>query len=202
MHSLDFFIVTKRIWLAPFLQVKISVLNSGGGSFCWNCAFDTIAIMKVTSVAIIQVLRFYCNYSGGAFCYSYAGGYFCCNHAGDCFSCNCAVRRYAGDNYAGDNFYCNYAGWGLCCKLCRWYFLQCIMHITVSIVIMQVTVSVIAMQETVSSNNFIFFSLAPTFQKIDQKTFKSIISDLHFTTVVNILPKLRYFEDRNYIKIS
>ena len=87
-------------------------------------------------------------------------------------------------------------------QLCRWYFLQCIMHITVSIVIMQVTVSVKAMQVTVSSNNFVFLSLAPSFHKTDHRTFNGIISGLHFTTIVNILPKLRYFEDRNYIKIS
>ena len=29
------------------------------------------------------------------------------------------------------------------------------------------------------------------------KTFKSVISSLHFTTFVNILPKLRYSEGRN-----
>ena len=87
-------------------------------------------------------------------------------------------------------------------QLCRWYFLQCTMHITVSIVIMQVTVSVKAMLVTVSSNNFIFLSLTPSFHKTDQTTSKGIISALHFTTIVNILPKLRYSEDRNYIKIS
>ena len=27
--------------LAPFLQVKVSVVNSAGGSFCWNYAIDT-----------------------------------------------------------------------------------------------------------------------------------------------------------------
>ena len=26
--------------LAPFLQVKVSVVNSAGGSFCWNYATD------------------------------------------------------------------------------------------------------------------------------------------------------------------
>ena len=43
-------------------------------------------------------------------------------------------------------------------QLCRWYFLQCIIHMTVSIVIMQLTVSVVAMYVTVSSSNFIFLS--------------------------------------------
>ena len=36
-----------------------------------------------------------------------------------------------------------------------------------------------------------------SFHKIDQKTFKGIISGLHFTIFVNILPKLKYFEGRN-----
>ena len=40
------------------------------------------------------------------------------------------------------------------------------------------------------------------FKKIDRKTFKGIISDLHFTTFVDILPKLRYFKGRNHIQIS
>ena len=44
----------------------------------------------------------------------------------------------------------------------RWYFLQCIMHMTSSIVIMQVTVSVVAMYVTWSSSNFIFLSLTDT----------------------------------------
>ena len=42
---------------------------------------------------------------------------------------------------------------------------------------------------TVSSNNFVFLSLTDSlFHKIDQKTFKGIISGLHLTTFVNILP--------------
>ena len=48
--------------------------------------------------------------------------------------------------------------------------MQCIMHMTISIVIMQVTVSVVAMYVTVSSIKFIFLSLIPIFRKIDQKT--------------------------------
>ena len=34
--------------------------------------------------------------------------------------------------------------------------------------------------------------MTASFCKTDQKTFKGIISGLHFTTFVNILPKLRY----------
>ena len=44
--------------------------------------------------------------------------------------------------------------------------------------------------------------MAASFHKIDQKTFKGIISGLHFTTFVNILPKLRYFEGRNDMQIG
>ena len=75
--------------------MKVSVVNSAGGSLCWNYATMTlpIAIMQVpTSVAIMQFLRFYCNYVGGFFCYIYVGGSFCCNYAGDCFCCNYAVK--------------------------------------------------------------------------------------------------------------
>ena len=163
-------------------------------------------------VAVMQVLRFYCSYAGGTFCYSYVGGSFCCNHAGDCFCCNYAVRSfcstYAGDSlcskYVGDNFYCNYAGESLCWKLCRSYFLQCIICMTVFIVILQGTHSVVlAMEVVVSSSNFIFLSLTDTrFSKIDLKTFEGIILGLHFTTFVNILPKLRHVESRYYIQIG
>ena len=83
--------------------------------------------------------------------------------------------------------------------LCRWYFLQCIMYMIISIVTIHVTISVAAMYVTVSSANFTFLSLTPAFQKIDKKTFKGIISSLHFTTFVNILPKLRYFVGRSHI---
>ena len=52
---------------------------------------------------------------------------------------------------------------------------------------------------TVLSNNFILLS---SFRKIDQKTFKDITPGLHFTTFVNIHPKSRHFEGRNYIQIG
>ena len=42
------------------------------------------------------------------------------------------------------------------------YFLECIMHMTISIVIMHVTVSVVAIYVTVSSSNFIFLCLTDT----------------------------------------
>ena len=75
-----------------------------------------------------------------------------------------------------------------------------IMLVDLSVAIMQLEVFRALMQMTVSSNNFVFYSLlTPTFYIIDQKTFKGIISDLHFTNFLNILPRLRYFEGRNYI---
>ena len=53
----QFFIITKTISGSPFLQVKVSVVNSVGGSFCWNYATDT----------------FYSIYTGVNVCCSYAG---------------------------------------------------------------------------------------------------------------------------------
>ena len=56
-HSPNFFIATKRIsdW-HHFLQVKVSVVNSAGGSFCWNYETDTL----------------YSNYAGDNVCCIYA----------------------------------------------------------------------------------------------------------------------------------
>ena len=39
------------------------------------------------------------------------------------------------------------------------YFVQCIMHMTISMVIMQVAVSIAAMYVTASSSNFVFLPL-------------------------------------------
>ena len=75
---------------------------------------------------------------------------------------------------------------------CRWYFLQCIMHMTISVTIMQVAVSFVAMYMIASNSKFIFLSFKLT------RKIKGIISSLHFTTLINILPKLRYFVGRIY----
>ena len=45
----------KNLELALFLQVKVFVLNSAGGSFCWNYATD----------------NFYSNYAGDNVCWYY-----------------------------------------------------------------------------------------------------------------------------------
>ena len=115
----QFFIITKTISGSPFLQVKVSVVNSVGGSFCWNYATDTFySNYAGANVRIMQVLRFYCIYVGDTFCYNYVIGSFCCNSAGGCFCCNYAVRCFCGiytgesfcSKYVGDNFYWNYTG--------------------------------------------------------------------------------------------
>ena len=102
----------KGLWLAPFLQVKISVVNSAGGSFWWNDATD-IFYSNYAGANICcnyAVLRFYCNYVGGTFCYIYFGGSFCCNYAGDCFCWNYAVRSFC-TIYAGESVCSKYVGY-------------------------------------------------------------------------------------------
>ena len=130
------------------------------------------------------------------------------NSAGGSFCWNYATETFYG-NYAGDKVCCIYAGFEVVLSVTVMLVdlsvavMQVTVFIVIFIVIMQVTLSFIAMQVTVSSNNFIFISLlTASFHKIDQKTFKGIISGLHFTTFVNILPKLRHFEGRNYIQIG
>ena len=44
--------------------------------------------------------------------------------------------------------------------------------------------------------------MTPTFHRTDQKTFKGLLSGLHFTTFVNTLQKLRHFEGGNDIQIG
>ena len=71
---------------------------------------------------------------------------------------------------------------------------------------MQVTVSaaVAAMYVTVSSSNFIFLSLTDTHysQNWPENIRGQKASNLHLTTLVNILPKVRYFVGRIYIKVG
>ena len=48
-------------------QVNVSVVNSAGGSFCWDYTTDTsIATMQLTTSDNV-------NYAGVTFCYSYFG---------------------------------------------------------------------------------------------------------------------------------
>ena len=126
----------KNLWLAPFLHVKVSVVNSAGGSFCWNYATDTFYnnYTGANACCNIQDLRFFCNYVGSTFYYSYIAGPFCCNYAGDWFCCNYAVTSfcsiYAGESfcseYVDDNYeyVCyNYVGAIFRSSLCTWLLL-------------------------------------------------------------------------------
>ena len=80
---------------------------------------------------------------------------------------------YSAVHYAHDYFYCNYTGGRFCCSyLCEFQV----------------------------ATLYSFFQLTLTFHKIGKETFKGIMSSLHFTTFVNILPKLRYFVGRNHIQ--
>ena len=133
----------KNLRLAPFLQVKVSVVSSAGDSFCWNYATDTL-----WQLCKWQRLLHFCRFWGGTFCYWYVGG-FLLNYAGNSFCHNYAVRgfcsTYVGNSfcnkYVYDNFYCNYADETLWYNYAGGIFLHCIMHMTVS------------------GNNFIFRSL-------------------------------------------
>ena len=136
-HLLNFFIVAKIIsWLTPFLQVKVSVVDSAGGSFCWN--YSTYAVDNVC-----------CNYVGLEILLHLCRRYFLLQLVDLSFAIMqvtvfVTIMQLEHSEYVNDNFYCNYAG-GSLLQLCRWCFLQWIMHMTVSNAIMQVTVSVIVM---------------------------------------------------------
>ena len=93
----------KDLWLAPFLQVKVSVVNSAGGGFCWNYATDT----------------FYSNYAGANVCCNYAGFEVLLQLRRWYYLLQlCFCRIYASESfcnkYVGDNFYWNYTRGSLC----------------------------------------------------------------------------------------
>ena len=157
------------LWLSPFLQVKVSVVSSAGGSFCWNYATDT----------------FYSNYAGANICCNYAGFWgsivimlvvlsatlmlvdlffqlrrwlFLMQFCGLKFLQHLFRWRFL-QHICEWQFLLKWCRWESLLQSCRWYFPQCIMHMTISIVIMQVAVSIVAMYVTASSSNFIFLSL-------------------------------------------
>ena len=162
----------------------------------------------------MQVLRFYCKYVGATFCYNYAGGSFCCNYLGDCFCCNYAVRSfcsiYAGERvcskYVGDNFYrhyarkslcCNHAGGIFCSRLCTCAYIAAIETIIYEyfycnyagdcFCFSYVCDSFKSQRYSPFSNWCLFFiKLTRKHQKVE-----GIKSNLHFTTLINILPKFR-----------
>ena len=113
------------LWLAPFLQVKISIVNSAGGSSCCNYATDTFYSNYAGAIVccnFMQVLKFYCNYVSGTFLCNYVGGSFCCIYAGKSF-----CSKYVSDNFFWNctlgSLFCNYAGGIFCSALCTWLFL-------------------------------------------------------------------------------
>ena len=97
---LNLFIVTNRIRLATFLQVKVSVVNSAGDRFSWNYATDPFygnyasdnvccifagfeVVLSVTgtlvdlSVTIMQLeVDLHYAVRSGSFCYNHAVGLF------------------------------------------------------------------------------------------------------------------------------
>ena len=90
----------KDLWLAPFLQVKVSVVNSAGGSFCWNYATDTF-YSKYAGANILQLCRFLCSIVV-MLVVTVLVDFFVAG--GDYFFCNYAVRGFC--IYASENF-CN-----------------------------------------------------------------------------------------------
>ena len=150
--SFSFFIITKTI--------------SDCHHFCkWK--FLQSILQVTTSVAIMQILKFYCNYVGGTFCYFYVGGSFCCSYEGDwlfvlqlCSNKHLEhlCRQKFLQQIYGWQFLLKFCNWQSLLQSCRWYFLQCIMHMITSILILQVAVSIVAMYVTASSSNCIFLS--------------------------------------------
>ena len=110
-------------------------------------------MQEAISVAIMQILKFYCNYAGATFCYTHAGGSFCCNDAGDCFCCNlqlevCAAFmqvKFFAANMLETTSVIEIMQVGVC-LIMQVAFPAA--HMTISIVIMQVTVSVVAMYDS------------------------------------------------------
>ena len=160
----------KDLWLAPFLQVEVSVVNSAGSSFCWNYATDT-CYSNYTGANILQLCRFWGSIAVMLVVLSAT------IMLVDLFVAIMQVNVYVAImllevsatfmqvKVSATNILvslcCNHSGEYLLQSF-RWYFLKCIMYMTISIVIMQMTVSVVAMYVTVSSSSFIFLSLTDT----------------------------------------
>ena len=49
----------KDLWLAPFLQMKVFVVTSAGGSFCWNYATDTFYSNYAGANVLLLLCRFW-----------------------------------------------------------------------------------------------------------------------------------------------
>ena len=108
--------------------MKVSVVNSAGGSFYWNYASDT----------------FYRNYAGDNACCIYAGFEVVLFVTGMLLDLSVAIMQLE-VSVAHMQVKFLQQIWEFLLQLCRWYFLQCIMHMTVSVVLMQASLSFIAM---------------------------------------------------------
>ena len=124
-----FYYNLKDLWLAPSLQVKVSVVNSAGGSFCWNYATDNLCSGNVCCSyagieGLLQLCRWYIplRLCWWIFLLQLLRWLFCCNYAVRSF-CSIYARESFCSKYAGDNIYWNYAGGNLCSALCTWLFL-------------------------------------------------------------------------------
>ena len=110
-HSLNFFIVTKRISYWHHFCKWEFLLELCNWHFLWRlCRWQFL----------LHLFRFW----GSTFCYWYVGGSFCYNYAGECVCCNYVVRNFCSTlsddsfccKYVGGNFYCNYVDGSLCCN--------------------------------------------------------------------------------------
>ena len=121
--------------------MKVSVVISAGDNFCCNHTTDLCIYSNYASDSLLHFGRF----PGLTFCYLYVGGSFCNDYASDCFCCSYAVRAFCSTmqvTVSAANMWVTIfiviMQMESLLQLCRWHFLQCIMHMTVSIVIMQV----------------------------------------------------------------
>ena len=127
IHSLNFFIVNKRI--SDWHLVKVSVVNSAAGSFCCNYATDLCAygnyasdniccilagfqvLLSVTGMLVdlsVTIMQVTVSVAVRSFCSTYAGDSFCSKYVGDNFYFN----------YADGSLFCNYVGGIFCSALC------------------------------------------------------------------------------------
>ena len=94
--------------MAPFLQGKLSVVNSAGSSFCWN--YSTYAVDNVG-----------CNYAGLEVLLQLCRRYFVIqlvdlSVAIMQVTVSVAIKQLEVREYVGDNFYCTYGGGSPCCN--------------------------------------------------------------------------------------
>ena len=186
--------------------MKVSVVNSAGSSFCWNYVTDTLCG----------------NYAGDNICCIYAGFEVVLSVTGMLVDLSVKIMQVT-VSVAIMQLEVSAAHMQVTVSAAN-------MWVTIFIVIMQMGVSVAVMQVVFSAVHYahecfycnyvahsLFYSSTGEFQvtisysfllqtysfhKIDQKTFKGIMSGLYFTTFVNILPELINFEGRNYMQIG